>query len=97
MLTVDFDRLGLRPGDRVVIGQACSEPLGLVSQLLALAPKHNYFLVQHGHMLLARCLLTAKVSQASVLLGHLRLQLANRGLQLLARVLQQSYLALQSI
>jgi acyl-CoA hydrolase len=30
---------GLRPGDRIVVGQACSEPLGLVSQLFALAPR----------------------------------------------------------
>ncbi len=29
----------LRPGDRIVVGQACGEPAGLVSQLFALAPR----------------------------------------------------------
>jgi acyl-CoA hydrolase len=29
----------LRTGDRIVVGQACSEPLGLVSELFALAPQ----------------------------------------------------------
>ncbi len=38
----------LRPGDRVVIGQACSEPLGLVSQLLALAPQREPLQVYGG-------------------------------------------------